>query len=229
MEEKYPCPKMTPIQWVENFWYNYKWFVVLFLVVATFIGIATVQYFTKSEPDVSVLYVGSKNLSDADCKRIIASTESRISDWNEDGKIKVNLKNFVLLSDYGLLTQGQKTQVREEYQEYSEEILSGDGAILLLDDYFFRELSQDGALVNLYEVYDVLPPAAVSDFGLRLGDTSLYREGGYASLPKDTVMCLKFSPVISGETAEERARMDQINREIFRELVQETAPEDTLP
>ena len=196
------------------------------LVVATFIGIATVQYFTKAEPDVSILYVGSKNLSDADCRKIISSAKERISDWNDDGKIQVNLKNFVLLSDYDLLSHGQKVQAMEEYQEYSDEILSGDGAILLLDAYFFQELAQSGAIVNLYEVYDTLPEAAVGDFGLRLGDTALYQVSGFSALPKETVVCLKFSPVIGNRTPEERAYSDQVNREIFRELLQNDASAD---
>ncbi len=219
MEERYPCPKMTPRQWIANFWYYYKWFVLLGLVFVTFITIATVQYFTKVEPDISLLYVGQENLSDANCKKIIAAAEEKVSDVNGDGKVSVNLQSFTLLSDYDLLTPGQKIQAMEKYQGYSDEILSGDGAVLLLDEYFYAELAQNGALVNLYEVFSELPDSATDYFGLRLGDTPLYKKDGFSSLSPDTVLCLKYTAVASKLSALEKAKQDQINRELFRALI----------
>ena len=220
MEEKYPCPPMTPKQWIANFWYYYKWFVMLGIVLVLLFGIATVQYFTKSVPDVSLLYVGEFSISDSDCKKIINSTEKVIPDVNSDGEVSVNLQSFALLSDYDYLTDGQKIQAMEEYQEYSDEILSGDGAILLLDEYFYTELAENGALVNLHEIFDELPDSAIDMFGVKLSKTSLYKKDGFSSLPKDTIVCLKFSSVITDKTEIERAEEDLINREIFKTLLE---------
>lgn len=219
MAEIYPCPKMNFRQWVANFWYYYKWFVMLGLVFASLIGIATVQYFTKSDPDLSLLYVGPSDVSDAVCKKMITTTESSIYDVNGDGETSAALQTFVLLSDYDMLTSGQKIQAMEEYQGYSDEILSGDGAVLLLDEYFYSELAQNGALVNLYEIYSELPSSAVDSFGLRLGSTPLYKKDGFSSLPADTIVCLKYSAVVGKADPLEKAEADRMNRELFASLL----------
>ena len=220
MEEKYPCPKLTPKQWIENFWYYNKWFVLVGIVFLTLILIASVQFFTKKDADVAVTYAGATILSDDVCQQIIESAEELLIDVNGDGTVSVDLKNFVLHSDFELLkNEGQKIQAREEFKSYSDEILSGDGCIMLLDEYFYSELAQNGALVNLYEMYSELPKSAVDYFGLRLGDTALYKQAGFSSLPKETIICLKFAPVVGETTAEERALKDEINRELFLKLV----------
>ena len=166
------------------------------------------------------MYAGAKILSDQDCENIILSSEQLISDTNDDGEISVDIKSFVLHSDFDLLkNEGQKIQAREEFKSYSDEILSGDCCILLLDEYFYVELVQNGALVNLYEMYENLPESAIDYYGLRLGDTPLYKKEGFSSLPKETILCLKFSPVIGKESPEEKALRDQKNRQLFMELV----------
>ena len=220
MEEKYPCPKLTPKQWVENFWYYNKWFVLVGVVFLTLIIIASVQFFTKDDADASLLYAGSTILSDDVCQQMIESAEELLTDTNGDGTVSVDVKNFVLHSDFDLLkNEGQRIQAREEFKSYSDEVLSGDGCFLLLDEYFYSELAQNGALVNLYEIYTELPKSAVDYFGLRLGDTSLYKKDGFSSLPADTIICLKFAPVAGKTTAEVKALQDEINRELFLKLV----------
>ncbi len=220
MEEKYPCPKMTPKQYVENFWYYNKWFVLVGIVFLALIVIASVQFFTKDEPDAGILYAGATILSDDDCEKIICSSKTLLFDVNGDGKVSLDFKNFVLYSDFDILNhEGQKIQAREEFQAYSEEILAGDGCILLLDEFFYSELAQNGALVNLYEMYSELPKSAVDYYGLRLGETKLYQQEGFSSLPKDTILCLKFSPVVGEDSPEEKTLQDQINRELFLRLV----------
>ena len=222
MEEKYPCPKLTPKQWIENFWYYNKWFVLVGIVFLTLIVIATVQFFTKDEADASLMYAGATILSDDLCDKMIRSAEDELSDVNGDGKVRVNFKNFVLHSDFDLLkTKGQKIQAREEFKAFSDEILSGDGCILLLDEYFYSELAQNGALVNLYEMYSELPDSAIDYFGLRLSQTALYKMEGFSSLPEDTIVCLKYAPVVGKDSDEDRAIRDQINRELFLELVED--------
>lgn len=220
MEERYPCPKLTPKQWVENFWYYNKWFVLVAIVFLSLVAIATVQFLKKSEADASILYAGAMILSDDCCEQIIASAEEKLFDVNNDDKVSVEMQNFVLYSDFDLLkSEGQRIQAREEFQAYSNEILSGDGCILLLDEHYYSELAQNGALVNLYEIYEELPESAVDYFGLRLADTSLYKLDGFSSLPKDTFVCLKFAPVVGKDSSEAKAARDQYNRELFKCLI----------
>lgn len=221
MAEIYPCPKMTPKQWIANFWYYYKWFVMLGIVVFTLIAICTVQFFFKADPDLGILYAGAIDVAERDCKEIIAFSESKISDQNGDGKISVSFQNFVLLSEYDLLTEGQQLQAKEEFQAYSDEILSGEASVLILDEYFYGALAEQGALINLYEIFSELPGSAVDYFGLKLSKTPLYKKAGFSSLPADSIVCLKASSAISDLSEIERLERDAANRELFSSLIEE--------
>lgn len=221
MAESYPCPKMTPKQWIVNFWYYYKWFVMLGIVVFALIGICTVQFFSKSEPDLGILYAGANDVGEHECEDIISFAESKIFDRNGDGKIKASFQNFVLLSSYDLLTEGQKLQAKEEFQAYSDEILSGEASVLILDEYFYSELAEKGALVNLFEVFPELPKSAVDYYGLQLGKTALYQKEGFSSLPAESIVCLKLSSAISDLSDEEKLARDAENRKLFALLIEE--------
>lgn len=223
MEEKYDCPKMTPKQWVANFWYYNKWFFLLGVVVVVFLAICTVQFFTKEDADASVLIVTSKEVSDQTCRELIESAESFVSDLNGDGEIAVHAVSIALHSNPDLLeagkrAQARRAQAREDYQRYSEEILSGDSCILLIDEYYYLELSENGNLVNLYGVFEELPEAAFDYYGIRLGDTPLFKLCGFSSLDPNLVLCLKHAPIVAEYTDEERAEINMRNEEAFRQF-----------
>jgi len=218
MEEKYPCPKMTAKQWVVNFWYYYKWFFLTAFVIVLFLVICTVQYFTKSEADVSILYVGSANVSREQAERIVFETESMVQDSNSDGKVRAEIKTITLLSDFDFLSPPEKVQAHEQLLEYSNEIIGGNSSILLLESYFYEELASAGALMNLYEIFPEIPSGAIDFYGIRLGSTALYQREGFSSLPADTILCLKYHSAYTDDDIEEQVAYDLINQEHFRNL-----------
>lgn len=209
MEEKYPHPKLTPKQWIENFWYYHKWLFLTVLVFVTFILIATVQMFLKVDPDISFLYVGPKTLGEDDCENIALSSEAFFIDSNGDGEIKSNILTFTLSSDYDELTQGMREQALQEFQGYSDEILSGDATILLLDPYFYEQLAEQGALITLFDVFEEMPSSAVDYCGLELKKTPFAKLPGFSSLPEDTIVCLKIAPVGGEIGLEEQLEIDE--------------------
>lgn len=239
MEEKYPCPKMTPLQRIVNFWYYYKWFVLVGIVFLALIVIATVQYFKKDEPDIAILYAGPTILSDEACDQMTQSCENLIFDLNADGTVSVSMKAFVLNANEDLLdsnqeafkngydvqlldgqVEGRKIQGNEEFKAYNEELLYGESCLLLLDEALFNELAKAGFLVNLKDALgEDFPASAVGEFGVRLVDTKFCRKDGFTSIPFDTVVCLKTSIVMDGEEKEDSAQKNKQNIEIFRELI----------
>lgn len=208
MEEKYPHPKLTPKKWIENFWYYYKWIFLTVLVFVTFAVIATVQLVLKDDPDVTFLYVGPKALGENECEQLVESAEKYILDVNEDGVSKGNILTFTLSSDYDELTQGVKDQAMQEYQGYSDEILSGDATILLLDPYFYEQLADQGTLISLYEVFDELPESAVDFYGIALKQSPFANLPGFSALPSDTIVCLKIAPIGAEIGVEQQIAID---------------------
>ncbi len=227
MEEHYPCPKMNFRQKVANFWYYYKWFVIVGSFFVAFLLIATVQYIAQTEADVSVLCVGSYAISQNECDDIANSIEKYLLDTNGDGKVKAEIKTYNLYSDYDLLSdeerkdimKGNEDEAQEVYQSYSAELLSGDCSVLILDEYFYQELAENGSLVNLYEVYGNIPEDAFDYYGIRLENTRLYKQKGFSSLPKNMVICLKYPPAVSNQSDEQRLEQELRNIENFKALL----------
>ena len=239
MEEKYPCPKMTPKQWIVNFWYYNKWFVLLGLVVLSLIVISTVQFFKKSEPDVAILYAGPVMVSDDVCTKMSESCGDLISDVNGDGKVSVSLKSYVLNANVDILdsneeafkngysvqlldgqVEGRKIQGNEEFKSYNDELLYGESFVLLLDQALYEELAKNGLLVNLKEITgSELPENAVGEYGLRLVDTRLFGQEGFDSLPFDTVVCLRYPSAIEGKKADNYDEQYKENLEVFRQII----------
>ena len=82
--------KLTFREWLEHIWYYYKWQILILGLIAVFVIIATVQLFTKSDPDVGIMVVGKTTLTaegTADFKEVCYSL---MSDYNDDGEKSVN-------------------------------------------------------------------------------------------------------------------------------------------
>ncbi len=221
MEENYPCPKMTPRQWVANFWYYYKWLILLGVVILSFLTFCMIQFAMKTDPDLSLLYVGPFQIGEKDCEKIISYTESCLDDFNGDGKRKSALVTISINSDISQLSYREQLQFAEKKQSYVDEILAGDCCFLLLDPAFFDSLQDSGALVNLYAVFEELPPSAVNSYGIRLGDTSLYAREGFSSLPADTVLCLKHASPLAEMDLNDQAAVNVYNLSMFRNFAKE--------
>lgn len=218
MEERYSCPKMTPKQWIANVWYYHKWMILFGVVAITLVSICVVQYVSKSEADAGILIVSGAPISDADCAMIVSSSEKIVPDLNGDGENCVLINSITLHSNLNHLDQLERDQAQEDYRQYSNEILSGDLCILILDEYFYRELADNGNLVNLYGVFEELPKAAFDYYGLRLGETPLYQIDGFSVLSPDMVLCLKHSPALDHLSDQQRTELDMRNLEAFRSI-----------
>ena len=223
MEERYDCPKMTPKQWIANFWYYYRWLFIVVVVFLIMILISTVQFLTKEEPDASILIVGQVPIGENVCEDILESSRGFLFDVNSDGEIEAELKTFTLSSDYGLLTEKEQIELNRKYQNYSDEILGGDSYVLILDLYFYEELVNSGSLVHLAEVFGDLPQEAFDYYGIRLGDSPLYRLPGFSQLPGEMVLCLKHISPVFDATEEEKIDLHLNNLELFRCFYQGTA------
>ncbi len=221
MAETYPHPKMNLRQWIANFWYYYKWFFLLGVMIFIFVVIASVQLFSKSTPDASLLYVGPRSISDRRCGEIISvSQEVMHADYNGDGKKKITLKTVTLSTDYQALIDqpgGNQTEF-EAYLDYHNEIVGGDACILLLDPYFFQELADDGALMTLYEIFGDEAPEAGNDYGIRLDSLPLYSQQGFSALPPDTMLCMRYASQYAQQEAADRYRLEEESIAVFLDL-----------
>ncbi len=220
MAEIYPHPKMTFGQWIANVWYYYKWFILLGVVVLTGVVVASVQFFSRVEPDASILYVGPRVVSERRCEEIAASAEALMkTDPNGDGKKKVDISTVALSTQYASLIGNELPGQTEydAYMDYRNEILAGDACVLLLDPLFYGQLEKDGVLLPLSEALGEIPDGA-QKCGIALEDLALYRRDGFSALAPETILCFRYPSAYSVPDGEERAAIQKRQLSVFRDL-----------
>lgn len=205
---------------LDHFWFYYKWHTFIALFVVFVLAICIVQSCTKTDYDVNVLYAGPYDFVGEEAitpvSDVLNATLPR--DFNKDGEKQVGL------IAYQVMTKEQIEQKQEELKQMREEgkpvgsldtsyfstqsslfhsaLQSGEYAVLLVDESVYQSLmSIDGRLRKLSEVLVTVPSGAFSEYGIRLGETDLYKNNpSIGVLSEDTVLCLA-SPLVFGKTS----------------------------
>lgn len=86
-----PPPSTFKEKW-ENFWYHYKWPMVIGILVAVIAVAAIAQAVTKTRADYAVCLVTQQELSTAAINRLEAEFAAVGTDRNQDGKVVVKLQ-----------------------------------------------------------------------------------------------------------------------------------------
>jgi len=195
------------LSWLDNFWYHYKWvtIVVAFFLIVGIVCIA--QACSVTPVDVNLTYAGPATLSSAQ-KLAIHSVVARAlpEGFSDKDSAEVNLINYYILSKEQIEEEQKKTNadgspvyvdtyfITNEQETFESQMMTGSGAILLIDPSIFDSLGGNAQSVRLRKLSEVLgytPEGAINDFGIRLGDTELYRSNPELRvLPEDTVLCL---------------------------------------
>jgi hypothetical protein len=198
------------LRWLDNYWYHYKWPTIItafFLVVIT---VCTVQACTKEEYDMSVVYAGRQLLRSDELEKVSSALEAVVpKDIDADGDVSIQINAYNILSKEQIQAlRAEKNEDEEptevntsffstEHQTYSNYLQTGESFILLLDRWEYDNLASTGALVALSEVLGSKPQNAISDYGIRLGDTALYRNFEVMKvIPEDTVVCMMRLPEV---------------------------------
>ncbi len=194
---------------LDNFWYHYKWPVIIFTGFAVVLIIMTTQFFSRAEYDVSVLYAGPLDITpnqSRDAETEIAKLLE--NDQNGDGKKNCQITPFFLLTEeQAAALQAEYDAMDELYfvdraklaanqQKFTNQISAGEGSLLLLDPHWYDLLRKQDLIVPLSEVEGIggtgLEKLSPDGYSYKLSDTPF---AGYFTaigvFPDDTVVCLR--------------------------------------
>ena len=216
--------------WLDNYWYHYKWPTIIAAFFLIVVLICTVQACNKDDYDLTVVYAGRASLTSTQKENVRAAIESyapRANGHKDDIAVGFNA--------YNILSKDQITEMRgqigedgkevfvdnsfytTEYDTYSDYINTGDCAVLLLESWEYEALAAADRLMPFSEIYGYTPEGAISDYGVRLGDTKIYAEYDVMKvLPEDTVICI-MKPLVWGRTKKEANY--EIDKELFSALI----------
>ncbi len=220
--------------WLDNFWYHYKWGVIGVAVALIIVIVCTVQACSKEKEDIVVIYAGQDLFSQtqlADVAAIFSNTMPR--DFDGNGKKVAALSTYQIYSEEQIRQLEASTDSAgnranpvdrnrnsSEYNTYYNYLMTGESSVCLLDPWLYEKLAEGGRLLPLSEALGTVPDKTVDGYGIRLGDTALYREYGVLqTLSADTVICL-LRPYVTGKSSKPKYYRYEI--EMFASLVGET-------
>ena len=69
-----------------NFWYHYRFRIIMIAAFAFIIGIASWQFLTHQNPDISLIYAGPEYITANQNKAFCEVLQGMMPDYNGDGK-----------------------------------------------------------------------------------------------------------------------------------------------
>ena len=218
-------------KWFDNFWYHHKWKTIIALFLVITILVCTLQMCEKEETgDISVMMAGPYSfVEDEAALTSLRLCLGRYlpEDYDGNGKRQVDVVSYMIYSkeqiealqsqtdDQGNPVRVNTATIQQNYTQYNTYMMLGETSVLFLDPWLFEEMaSKDNEyLSDISVTFGTLPQEGVvyykdkndvmHPYGIRLGDTALYRDNAAVNqvLPADTVICL-MSPFWLGSDSE---------------------------
>lgn len=216
IEENVPSPTILQHRsekW-DNFWYYYKWHVIVGIAVILLVVICAVQIFSRKNYDSYIIYAGpyevertSENNDTPMYSVMISSLDRLVGDINGDGEVLVSFKDlFIMLSEEEIKeieskSEGRETVNRTLVQENNKTL--GDLIVTTYDKYYISFLSteiyESYKNVNGVYVFDKLTEYTQGIEGVEMYDErAIYLNSvaaselsGLSELPEDTVIVIK--------------------------------------
>lgn len=218
-----------------NFWYHYKWPVILISFFAIVIIIAVAQMAGKEKEDVSIMYAGPQYISSDSYESLRDAMKRIMSDYNGDGE-----KGIM----FSALTCMTETQVEWKYQQAKEQGISdfyidrsanvaelkrlevnfmvGEHVIMFMDPALYKESQEVCGFVTLTEIFGELPECAIDEYAVEIARTEFYEffDGAHI-IPEDTLAVVRD---VSSMTAYRRDKsadaIQQYHNDMLRDLVE---------
>ena len=194
------------VSWFKNYWYYYKWTVIIAVFFIAVILFCLFNTGDKTEYDVSVLYTGPCLIT-SDQNKSIGSVFSQIvtHDKNGDGKKNADFISYPAFTyeqiDEAVKNEKDPAQASYKYSPYtvnnvepdfSKQFMAGVASVCLLDPYWYDIALKSGALMPLSEVLGYTPDGLVDEYSIRFSDLKVskwFEE--FDVIPDDTVLCFR--------------------------------------
>lgn len=220
--------KMTPRQWLENFWYHHKFGTIAGLIALITVVVCTVQMCGRTEPDLHVMYCGSEQMGQ-ERYREVQSALSKIvpGDYNGDGEIYVDFLDILWLSSYHQQlyeVQGYNFDAQSNSNakmQFDSEMQNGMNVICLIDAELY-EITQEKtqAFATWEELLGYTPENAYDDCAILMEDLSFGRSDGMV-LPEGTVLCVRKKGEISlSQSKAERDRFYDFHVQAVKNMIE---------
>ncbi len=231
MEENKNAPeiKITKgkfLTWLENYWYHYKWHTVFIAAALIMLSVCLGQCVSTENYDTVIVYAGPNYLGVNETRQL-EDVIGNILPYDRDGNkqknaamkiIEIHSEEQIKNSQLEIDRQRNITQ-QDEYFKY---LKTGESSVYLVDPWLYEQVAEFEKC-SLSELFgENLPKGAIDGYGIRLGDTDIYKDNeAVRLLPADTVIYLR-NPHVMGASANEKRY--QFEKDVFIAIVTYTSP-----
>ncbi len=183
-----------------NIWYRYKWVIIIGGILLITAIILIVQLAMKKENDVKIGYAGPAYLAEAETRNSLQEILNTIAkDYNDDGEVMAGFYSSVILNSIQLTEKDengkemgadQKYQNQQMLSAFSQQMMSGDFTLYLLDPVLYEE-NFKGLFRDVEKVYGGEIPDSIKydDYAVYLKKTEFGRYfKGFDKLPDNTIL-----------------------------------------
>ncbi len=195
---------------IDNFWYHYKWHSIVALFLLFAVTVCTLQMCKKESYDSYILYAGGYEISRkpengdiADYEKVTRMLERVAADTDGDGEVLVSLKDLFVLNDREIEEiESSDDEIEVHYPLILEnrEILRdtmvySNYYVTLLSPAVYEEYKEiDG--VKLFadlSLLEITNESAVfyNEYAIKLSSLEFYTLPGICDMPDDTLLCLR--------------------------------------
>ncbi len=219
--------------WFQNYWYYYKWPVILIAFFAAVILFCIVQSESREKADAYILYTGP-HMFEVGEKESLQNAFSQImtTDYDGDGKKTISLVDMPAFSDeeiqeavgtsedISLMLKYAPYTYDEVQESFSQQVFAGETVICLLDPYWFSRLKENNGLVPLEEVLGYKPKGMVDEYGVIFSTLDFSQFFDVAGkLPEDTVICFRRLSTASAFTGQDAAEKNyEQSKAVLRDI-----------
>jgi len=223
-----------------NFWYHNKVIITTVAVFAIIFGVTIGQFVSRKNPDVVLIYAGPQYITPNEARAFCSAVESILPDYNENGKIDAELRDFIYMTDeqfaeakaeaeaIGVELQYDVAANKTNDQLFSIEIFSGESMICFLSSHQYDMVLAADAFVPLSELFEKIPDGAIDEYGIKLSETKFYRfYDALKVLPDDIVIAVRKVTAMS-EIASGKSKTQKIfeqNCDLFKRIMTFEYPE----
>ena len=188
------------LKWLDNFWYHYKW-VVIIVVFFLIVGIVlTVQLVTRQNYDAYIMYLGDAAIPDTQYQDILDSFKKVTEDYNGDEEILINFAKTAYITD-------KDNEMASSINSVAVQFMSS----MIVQPYYLYLINAE--VYEMYKDSDIFIP--LSDIVDDIPDDWLYDENavyfnktdfaqnnvGVDALGSDTLLVIKNIPYTSSKSA----------------------------
>ncbi len=209
--------------WLENFWYHYKWPVIIGAFFVVVLTICITQMVNRSHYDMYVRYVGDAEITNTQYNDILSSLGKMKYDSNGDGKVEANFAKVAYVSD-------DKNPYKNDINKNAKEVMTG----MLVQPYYiyimdvqayelYKGKETFAALNQVFGMDTSISEIAYDDFAVYFKDTAFCKNSpGMEWVDDDIVLVLKLAPyrsALAGTKYKSDAENFEHHSKIFREMI----------